>query len=312
MPGAPTSQHSIKRIHCAVLGLSFILSLCQPSIAFAAVPKPPPTSAVSDAELSAVERQMLQKTFSQDPIDKRLQRLELLVFGATQFGSDLERWRLLQHSLAERKKEQGQKPRRSETANVGEDVTMLEKEILKKTFAGEPTTKRLDRLESKIFGQPTATMAPQTRIERLKRATGSVEPEDGQQTAIIPYGSGRGLRQRVPFSDPFNGQMMPGFPGFSQADPQMREMLRQMEQQMRELDQYGNGRQPIPNMPGNGQFDLHFYYQGPDGKPHYFHSSPNKTPDGSASPKEQRRPAIPGLKVPNINEIPPYGDPNSI
>ena len=282
-------------------------------MAGAAVPKSPQTSVVSDAELSAVEHRLLQKTFPQDPIDKRLQRLELLVFGATQFGTDIERWQGLQHSLAERKKEEGQnKPRRAETANAAEDVAMLEKEILKKTFAAEPTTKRLDRLETKLFGQPTATMAAQNRIERLKRATGSVVGDDGQETANIPYRSGRGYGQRMPFGDPFNGQVMPGFPSMMQGDPQMREMLRQMEQQMRELDQFGNGRQQMPNMPGNGQFDMRFYYQGPDGKPHYFHSSPNRTPDGNPSPKEQRKPAIPGLKVPSTNEIPPYGDPNSI
>src|SRR5579883_1806379 len=296
---------SFRSLPLAALGLSFILGLWQPTMAGAAVPKPPQSSSVSEAELTAVEQRMLQKTFPQDPLEKRLQRLELLVFGATQFGSDSERWQLLQRSLAERKGQN--KPRRKEGA--GEEVAALEREILKRTFAGEPTSKRLDRLEAKVFGQSNATIATQARIERLKRATGSVGPEESQQTAVNPYGLGRGLSPRT---DPFMNPMMPGFPGFMSGDPQMREMFRQMEQQMRELDQYGSGRQTIPNMPGNGQFDFHFYYQGPDGKPHSFHSSPNRVPDGNPVPKEQRKPAIPGLKVPNTNEIPPYGDPNSI
>jgi hypothetical protein len=302
-----------KKLHYRAFSLLLILSLSSPALAGVGAGKSQGGVGLPEAEVSGVESKLLQKTFAQDPIEKRLQRLELLVFGATQFGTTKERWQQLNSALAEQKKEQlSRRPgqRQGKVGGKGEDVAILEREVLKKTFANEPVGKRLDRLENKVFGQSTGTMAAESRVERLKRTIGLPEAQSGPQTAISPYGGEPGLRSGLPLGRPFGGQVLPGFPEFGQSDPQMRELLRQMEQQMRGLDQFGNG-QINPNMPKNGQFSFRYFYQGPDGKPHYY-ESPNAKPDSNPGFKGQKKPLIPGLKVPNTNEIPPYGDPNSI
>jgi len=296
---------------CAASTVALILALSTP--AFAGAGNAQGSTAVPEAALDTVERNLLQKTYPQDPIGKRLQKLELLEFGATQYGSESERWQQLQQALAQGKKEQaGHRSGQRKGANPSDDIASLEREILKRTFVSEPLPKRLDRLETKVFGQSTATMAAENRIERLKRATGFGESTGGPETAIMPYGSQRGDRSDLPYSYPFNGRTVPGFPDFFQGDPQMSQVLKQMEKQMRDMERFGPGRQPVPKMPGNGQFNFKFYYQGPDGKPHYYQSSPDGQSDLNHGSKGRQKPVIPGLKVPNTNEIPPYGDPNSI
>lgn len=307
---------SARRAKCRLSSVSLllVLSFLSTGLSCCAAGKSDALSTLPEAQLEAVERKLLQRAYAHDPTDKRLQRLELLVFGATQFGSESERWSQLQKTLAERSKEEkgsrhGQTESKSSN-NASRDLNLLEQEVLKKTFANESANQRLNRLEAKLFGQPSAGMTVERRIERLKRTTGLVDSLEGSQTAVRPFSQGEGNVR--PFASPY-GQMMPGFPDFGGSDPQMRELLREMDRQMRGFDRFGDSGRPglMPN-PRGGQFKFKFYYQGPDGKPHIYESPGGKPESTPAEPKGQKRPIIPGLKVPNTHEIPPYGDPNSI
>lgn len=299
----------------SLLVLALLVGLYgQGQAAVLAVDKAENRSAVSDTQLQAVEQRLLQKAFTHDPIDKRLQRLELLVFGATQYGTDAERWAHLQQSLP--KKEGMRIASKQMIPSAGSDrlaISALEEQILKRTFVSENAAKRLDRLETKVFGQASPNMASQTRIERLKRTAGLAGPPE---TTVQPFGSETGAPSGLPFSERFNSLPFSHIPGMSRADSQVAEMFRQMENQMRQFNRFG-GRgleNPNPNLPKNGQLQFHYFYQGSDGVPHYF-DFPGGEPHGTPNPNPKAKPevpSIPGLKIPNTDEIPPYGDPNMI
>jgi hypothetical protein len=289
--------------------------------------------AIPESAVQQMERKLLCRVYSNDPLDKRLQRLELLVFGATQFGSDKERWAQLQRTVAEQAGKGSPKAstralskKGNNANNEGPAIDLLEKEILKKTFANELPTKRLDRLEAKVFGQASPNMPSTSRIDRLRKATGLPAGPEGPQTAIRPYGDG--TMPNFPLGEGINGDPFSMLPQLGGNDPQISEMVKEMQRQMRQFDQFGmpgTGAKRLPNMPNmpkNGQYDLRFYYLGPDGKPYEYHlgtpdsNKPfgglNPSPNANPGSKDTKKSPIPGLKVPDTNQIPPYGDPNMI
>jgi hypothetical protein len=284
---------------------------------------------INESRLTALEQRLLQRQYARDPLDKRLQRLELLVFGATQFGGDSERFAHLQRAVTEQsakstlknksagKRFQDNSPNSSkEAVAIGE----LEKEILKQSFAIEPASKRLDRLEAKLFGQASPNMPSANRVERLRRAAGLDSGLQGPQTAIRPFSEEHGMMPNSPFSNRFNVDPFGAMPGLDQSDPQMTEMMKQMQRQLRQLEGFGgvplNPKVPNLQTPNNGQFDIHFFYQDPDGKSRSYHfGNPpglGEKPEMPKNPQQTKKSPIPGLKVPDTNEIPPYGDPNMI
>jgi len=274
------------------------------------------TGPIPEAQLEAYERKFLQKVYSQDPVDKRLQRLELLVFGATQDGSEAQRWEQLQKSLAKvggdsakMRAKQHQK-----SSSDASKINQIEEEVFKKTFPREFNAKRLDRLEVKLFGQSSPNMATEQRINRLTRATGLAQ--DPGQTALTPFlgrlrpNTGNGMGG-LPFSQHFNDG---GLPELGPNDPQMAEIIREMQRKMRSYEQFGlsPNDKSMPGLPGNGQFNFRFYYQTPNGKEYYYESPSRPRPLTPGRPQPRQKPSIPGLTVPNTDEIPPYGDPNMI
>jgi hypothetical protein len=262
---------------CAALSLAGTMPIRVESL-----PQPaPPSSSVPDKELNAFEQKLLQRTFPIDPIDKRLQRLELLVFGATQYGSDLQRWRELQKAASS---DAANAPKRADEAGV---VSRIEKQVLKKTNPTMPIGARLSQVETKMFGQASPSMPTKQRIERLAKTLGMAEPFEGNETAIRPR-----------FSTSPDGNFsfhVYGDPNqLRQMNPQVSEMMEEMDRQMRQFERFGNqmfDERDFKNLP-NGGYNFHYEFQ---------------TPPSKQAPKKG-----PALKSPPPDFIPPYGDPNSI
>lgn len=251
-----------------------------------------------------------------DPLPKRLQRLELLTFGATQYGSNLERWRNIKHYISQagtnKNNGNGQPQSSSAPANISTSLNALEKYVFKKTFSGEPTARRLDKLEAKLFGQPSTSMPAAERIARLQRTLGvNASPHE---MAELPNG---GL---PPMFRDFSGDMLD--PEWGGMNSQMAQMLQEMQRQMQ-----GQG---IDQLPGNGQYEFRYHiYGSPDGG---FRIGPDSDPNITPNPgfkgqkrSPQRKQAPPPERMPDFNapqmipqpgppaeSIPSYNDPNFI
>ncbi len=244
-----------------------------------------PNQGISDNELTATELKLLSKTYANDPLSKRLQRLELLTFGSTQYGSADERWHNIQSFL---KNKNGSPKHNSGGSNgVSTSLNELEKYVFKKTNPSLSTVNRLDKLETKLFGQASASLAIERRIARLQRTLGL--PDASGQMADLPnqtfppgireFNSSPYFKHTQPgmpnsygFSFGFNGDDM-NDPDLSQFETQMNRMMREMERQMQEQMQ--------PSQPPN----------------------PKRSPEFNAprmAPQPERE------------KIPPYNDPNFI
>src|SRR5262249_18973351 len=121
------------------------------------------------------------KQYSSDPIEKRLQRLELLVFGSTQGGTSEQRAARLRRTIADRDRQAGETAKERPPAGESKKPTgsaqypilsTFEWRVLKKTYPTGTLDERLERLETKLFGQPSPAMAYADRVERLKRMLG--------------------------------------------------------------------------------------------------------------------------------------------
>lgn len=281
--------------------------------------KPGAAAPISDAQLakqlSLLENRFFYHLYYQDPAEKRLERLELLVFGEMQAGANGERLQKLNQALAQRPSLKGeanadgsvnQSPNSAESKEAAVPpvkdssqypiLKTLEWKILKKTYLDDSLDQRLDRLETKVFGQPAQAMAYFDRVERLKRTVGVGLAEMPHGTTRLGPAPKAQPREQSPGSIPdFNGFTMPfpsrdfynrgtapmprGFGDFSQMFDQLNH---QMEEMMR-----------MP--PGAYQFDPQTgdWVEPGSGK----HIKPN-----SVTPSPQRLTPKP----------PPYSDPNSI
>jgi len=248
-----------------------------------------PNQDLSESGLAAMEFKLLNKTYPNDPLPKRLQRLELLTFGSTQYGSTDERWHNIQSFLKNKNSSRSNSPGvKSASVSLNE----LEKYVFKKTNPSLSTSKRLDKLESKLFGQPSNNLATENRIARLQRTLGL--PDASGQMADLPNQTlPPGIREFN--NSPYFKHIQPGMPnsyGFSfgfngdgmddqdlsQFESQMNRMMREMERQMREQ------MQQEPNYPSQPL-------------------NPKRSPEFNMprmTPRPQRE------------KIPPYNDPNFI
>lgn len=244
--------------------------------------------AAPKGDLNTWEQRLLGRPYSHDPLDKRIQRLELLVFGGTQDGSLSERLSALKTEISSRA------GTRVSKGNVSQSLNQLEQKILKKTFASESVDVRLARLETKLFGKSNPSMSESERIERLKKTIGLGEPppiadssrggnffggplgrdfndfnrDFGGGSIVIPFGSG-------------TQSMMP-----EDLNRQMSQMFRQLNQQLRDLHRMPNGDSHVMPFPGPGL--------------------------KSFPPGTQLTPNFPTVPDHQETEVPPYLDPNSI
>ncbi len=289
----------LKRLAPIVFAL-FMLGVQQASCQRAGTQAP-----LSGPQIAAAEQKLFKRVFSYDPMEKRLQRLELLLFGYSQQGSKGERWAQIQSALNSGHKRNlslGKNSDQSPGGNQSATISAIEKQVLKKSSPSEPANKRLDRLESKVFGQASPDMAIDQRIERLERTIGMVSPTNPEITVVPDMDN----PEASPFNFRFNGRTMPGLGEFGFGDPQVSQMLKEMDRQMREFERYGN-TMPEQGPNGNNKEERHFfYYQWPP--------NGNQKPFGQLHPNNppKAQPSIPGLKTPNFDQLPPYSDPNMI
>lgn len=319
------------------LCLCFSASLCGQAFAQAEGAGP------SGADLEKLETKMFSRHYPNDPPEKRVERLELLVFGATQGGSLDERWEHISKVIKDRQNPEstmaqpktgdsssssGVTSNSAASAAPGKGnypaVDSLEWRVLKKTYRSEPIGDRLSRLETKLLGQANPGMALFDRVERLKKigasvAAGSQPPNSGAATlppsilGPMPKAYPRGS---MPFSfDSDGGQMTPspfsiqpfGGDDFSSINRMMSEMMTQMNRQMRDLK----------NMPP-GTYQYRFDPSDPNSQGLMpFRPMPAKPgkpgqPPALNKPFDSFQPVMP-KKAPTIQEsLPPYADPNSI
>lgn len=256
-------------------------------------------------QLAHLENRFFFHRYEHDTFEKRLQRLELLVFGATQEGSNWERFSRLRNKVLARDNASRNSPnphiiasnRGSGSSRI---LNTLEMKILKRAHTGEAIDKRLNALEEKLFGQASPQMPPGDRIERLKKAAGFQTPEIS--TLPLPITPGQPSRpggmpfiapfeymnpyQQSPFSElvpnmeQFFGSQVPG-----QLDPRLARMFQQLNQRLRELRQ-------LP--PGGNRTDPQYPL-----KPDTFPYSPFPKPNAAEA-------------IPRQPSLPPYYDPNSI
>jgi hypothetical protein len=197
-------------------------------------------------DLSNWEQRLLGQDYSHDPPDKRIQRLELLLFGSTQEGSLTDRLTALRSAISSR-------PTMPVARNASaESVNQLEQRVLKKTFAADKLDVRLGRLETKLFGKASPSMPAPDRIDRLKRTIGIGEPPPiAQYPDSMPFN--RMPINRMPFNNmpDFGGAMPFGGTGMPEdVTRQMNEMFKQLNDQLRALPRVPRTT-PMP-MPDSG------------------------------------------------------------
>lgn len=290
----------------------------------------------NNAELEKLETKMFSRQYANDPAEKRLERLELLVFGATQAGGLDERWARINKAVKERQNPEStviqpkgvDRPSTPGAAAVPKGnypaVDSLEWRVLKKTYKGEAIGERLSRLETKLLGQANPGMALFDRVERLKKIGASVaagsQPANPGTAAVppgllgpMPKAYPRGANPfsltdpsdpslTVPFSmQPFSMQPFSGgSDDLSSINRMMSEMFSQMNRQMRDLKNMPPGVYQYKIEPGApGSMGITPFKIQP-GKP------------GQVSPFQPFQQNMP-KKAPSIQDsLPPYADPNSI
>lgn len=189
-----------------------------------------------DKSLSILENRYFFHHYGHDPVEKRLERIELLILGDTRSGTAEARIQNLQKAVqlrdsqaakimreAQQNKNESGAASTPESANgAGSVITKkpsgtsasypavgtIEWRVLKKTYPQESLDQRLNRLETNLFGMPSQAMSYVDRIERLKKTTGIdvvLSPSDaikpGAKYGPLP----RSLGQGNSFDNPFEG-----------------------------------------------------------------------------------------------------------
>lgn len=319
-------------------------------------PGAPQTSeAAITRELALLENRFFFHSYGHDPVEKRIERIELLILGSGQIGSVAERVEALKKAVAVRDSESAKTIREAKKPDGPSNypvVTSLEWRVLKKTFPQESLDQRLNRLESQLFGSPATAMSYVDRIERLKKTTGlgvaleAQAPASRYKMGPLPRTS-RGLPVPVmPFQDGDNeggdglkffkngnsfgwtyrgGNMPPGMvspfsglpnnlPNSQGGEPRgLSDLMDDMNRQMTEmLKRFGSSDDFFPGFPsgGSGSANPGQVFPGPNfpGNGLPGRNFPGELPDMPGHPKS------PGgnFKVVPKEEVPPYSDPNSI
>ena len=231
-------------------------------------------------------------SYDHDPIEKRVERLELLVFGGSRYGVFEERIKALKKAIEKRDQEAARKiqERNKKVTKPGAKadypiMNTLEWRVLKKTYQSESLDTRLERLEKKLLGQASPAMSYADRIDRLKKIVGiSITSLPPKNNKLSPGPMPRANRPRMltPFGKSFPN-LNPNGKNFEQDF--FNQMNKDLPNIMRYMDDNMNKRMKdlFENMP-------EFKRVMPDGK-----TTPYITP----------------LKKKEV-VIPPYADPNSI
>jgi hypothetical protein len=177
-------------------------------------------------DVSLLENRFFFHQYRHDPMEKRLERLELLTLGSAQGGANPDRLARLKQAVVERDKEAAKTIAREQKGD-GELAAKtnypilgtLEWRMLKKTYPSESIDQRLARMESQLFGMPAQSMSYIDRIDRLKKTIGmDVVGQPGPQTATKQIGKGPiSLNGPLPRANrggggPFQINPLPGAP----------------------------------------------------------------------------------------------------
>lgn len=242
--------------------------------------------------LKNLEVRYFHHSYDHDPVEKRVERLELLIFGEARYGVFEERIKVLKEAVEKRDKAAAQKMKAqneiSKSSGVKTEYPILntiEWRVLKKTYRKEGLDSRLERLEKKLLGQSSPAMSYADRIDRLKKIVGiSVTSLPPKNPKLVPGPKPKADRYRV--MTPF-GKTMP------EVNPFNRDIEKDFNEQMGKdlptIMRYMNERM---NRQLRGFFD-----SVPEFK--------ESIPDGKVSPY-----VVPKKKKKVV--VPPYADPNSI
>lgn len=342
-PGAPLANKRLR--YCAAFGLtigvsfSIALGLCGTAFAQGA------GAQLSTGDLEKLETKMFSRHYPHDPLEKRVERLELLVFGATQGGSLDERWSAVAKAVKNRQNPESTMPQAAETPSAAPKsgsaavpkgnypaVDSLEWRVLKKTYRTEPIGERLSRLETKLLGQANPNMALFDRVERLKKigatVAGGTSPRSSAELppsilGPMPKGYPRGMpfsfsdqlpdsfSQSSPFSmQPFSGDDGMNSMNLGSLNRMMSEMMTQMNRQMRDLKNVPPGTYQYRFDSGDPNSGLTPFKVVPirPGQPLQPRMPGQASPFSPSSPfrlMPQTAPTIP-------ENLPPYADPHSI
>ena len=259
------------------VGIVASLVLCSVgALPFALAAGGPQTSeALLNKEIPLLEHRFFSRQYANDPMEKRLERLELLVFGSTQDGSVEDRFGRLKKTIGDRAEaaaaksasggtpKQGAVAKKPDTSAQYPVLNTLEWRALKKTYTAETLDQRLARLEKKLFGQDSPGMAYADRVDRLQKTLAVGVTPERPTTALGPAPR---ARSRSTLQD-FYGFGSPGIGGGFGApslgmgtDDDLLEgmglpstftqMFRDMNRQMSELSRLGPGQWTFDNDSG--------------------------------------------------------------
>ncbi|MDZ4835030.1 MAG: hypothetical protein SGJ27_14740 [Candidatus Melainabacteria bacterium] len=295
-----------------------LLTIAPASAANPAAPSPAGGAASLDPfrDLKGLERRFFFHEYDHEPLEKRLERIELLVFGAAQDGKNTDRLGRIRSAVVARDKEaahnlaqknnaakpQESSPKPKATSPTSSSqypiLQTLEWRALQKTYSEESLDQRLDRLETSLLGQPSRAMSYSDRIDRLKKMIG-VESIAAPKISPIPQGPtprALGRRQISPFHSPYltplprdDGDEDTTFEEDFQQ--QMNTDLRTMIEMMQRMNRAPGLRSPGMQLPNGGRGLI---LPVPNGEGW----SPYIVPNAPAQPKKPK--------------VPPYADPNSI
>lgn len=266
----------------------------------------------SEKSLKQLENRFFFHDYNHDLIEKRLERLELLVLGSVQSGNNKTRLDRLKNSI-QQKDSQAAKDLQARTKEIQDKkaepgvsvsetqypvLTTLEWRSLKKTYKTDSLDKRLDRLETSIFGTPATSMSYADRVDRLKKVIG-IEPVEvnnklpAQKIGPPPraekqqhqYDQRGMIMEQMPM--PMMEMVPPGreFKDLAESSMRFRKIFEDMQKMMMLL--------PMQDGMGSGQgFMQQFSFPIP--------VNPNSNSKKSVEGEE------------GSSTIPPYIDPNSI
>lgn len=278
-----------------------------------------------DREIERIEHRFFFHHYEHDPLEKRLQRLELLIFGETQGGSNEERYSRLKEAIARRdrksskafSKQESQPDPESRDAGGGSAqygiLNTLEWRALKKTYRKNSLDERLARLETKLFGQPALAMSYADRVDRLKKVLGIGVSRNIPRGPTGPRPKARPRSEMPPTASPFLNPWQPpsspapappwrGQPGFGppfSMNPGLGQMNKQFNELFQELDRQMDQMMQMPE--GSWRWDSRSGKWQQIKPPGEEKSQPAPEYHPFSMPKMPERP-----------KLPPYYDPNTI
>ena len=309
-----SGQHSRRKTlneAAAFAALILVIGISVPGVR-AAAPVVRTGQVSAEQQIEALERKLLQRTYPLDLEDKRLQRLECLVFGATQEGTLQQRWDALKRATSQ-PATQGNGTSQSLNSRVAE----VETQVLKKTNPSLPMATRLSQLETKVFGQTSPNMPLPQRVERLRKTIGLTDPFNSTQTANQSFRS-------LPNGFSFRLYGDPNSLDKRQLDPQTSQMMNEIDRQMRQMERLGDSMLDggmrefnFPEAPNGFRYD--FSLPNPQGMSPFIEINPGLpgkpgAPGRGGKPGQPGKPGSPGMifRSSPTQEIPPYGAPDTI